>query len=97
MRRAAGVALTASAFFLFIVAVLLNSSALFYMSTAIIATIFASRLQSYLSVRALHFERQAPGEAKVGELVTVEVTVWSNRRIRRPLVYIVDGLPSRLV
>jgi len=97
MRRAAGVALTASAFFLAIVAVLLNSSALFYMSTAIIATIMASRLQSYLSVRGLHFDRQAPGEAKVGELVTVDVTVWSDRRIRRPLVYIIDGLPSRLV
>lgn len=97
VRRAAGITLTASAIFLAMVAVLLNSSALFYMSTAIIATIIASRVQSYLSVRGLHFERHAPSEAKVGELVTVDLTVWSDRRIRRPLVYIVDGLPSRLV
>jgi uncharacterized protein (DUF58 family) len=44
----------------------------------------------------LHFERVAPEKAQVGELVTVEMVVWSDRRIRRPLVSIVDNLPSKM-
>jgi uncharacterized protein (DUF58 family) len=97
MRHAAGVALTTSAMFLAVVAIMLNSGALFYMSTAIIATIMASHIQAYLSVRGLHFDRQAPETAKVGELVTVDITVWSDRRIRRPLISVIDALPSKLV
>lgn len=97
MRHLAGVALTTSALFLFVVALLLNSAALFYMSTAIIATIGASRIQAWLSVRGLHFDRDVPENAKVGELITVDLTVWSDRKIRRPLVSVVDGLPSRMV
>lgn len=96
LRSVAGVALSTSAFFLATVAVMLNSPGLFYMSTALIATIGASRFQAWLSVRGLHFERIAPEKAQVGELVTVEMVVWSDRRIRRPLVSISDNLPSRM-
>jgi len=97
MRQTAGVALTTSAIFLILVALLLNSAALFYMSTAILATILVSRIQAYRSVRDLHFDRFAPDSVKVGELVKVEITVWSDRRIRRPLVILEDLLPKRMV
>lgn len=97
MRNPAGVALTTAALFLVVVAVMLNSNALFYMSTAMIATILASRIQAYLSVRGLRFERTAPEAVPAGELVTVEITVWSERQIRRPLVTIFDNLPGRLL
>src|SRR5579862_9231113 len=97
MRQAARVALTWSAICLVIVALLLNSAALFYMSTAILATIGVSRYQAIRSVRDLHFDRHAPDAVKVGELVKVEITVWSDRRIRRPLVILEDQLPSRMV
>lgn len=96
MRGIAGTALTTSSLFLIIVAVMLNSPQLFYMSTAVIATLGASRFQAWLSVMGLHFERLAPEKASVGELVTVEMLVWSDRKIRRPLVTIVDLLPSRI-
>lgn len=97
MRNAAGVALTTSAAFLLIVAILLGSAALFYMSTSIIVTLAASRLQAWLSVRGLHFDRVAPDKTQVGELSTVEITVWSDRRINRPLVVVQDRLPSKMV
>lgn len=96
LRSVAGVAVSTSAFFLATVAVMLNSPGLFYMATALIATLGASRVQAWLAVRGLHFERVAPEKAQVGELVTVEMVVWSDRRIRRPLVTVVDNLPSRL-
>lgn len=96
IRSVSGVALSTSAFFLATVAIMLNSPGLFYMSTALIATIGASRFQAWLSVKGLHFERIAPEKAQVGELVTVEMIVWSDRRIRRPLVSISDNLPSKL-
>lgn len=96
LRSVAGVAVSTSAFFLATVAVMLNSAGLFYMSTALIATLAASRVQAWLAVRGLKFERVAPEKAQVGELVTVEMVVWSERRIRRPLVTVTDNLPSRL-
>lgn len=96
LRSVAGVAVSTSAFFLATVAVMLNSPGLFYMSTALIATLAASRVQAWLAVRGLKFERVAPEKAQVGELVTVEMVVWSERRIRRPLVSVTDNLPSRL-
>lgn len=96
VRSVAGVALSTSALFLATVAIMLNSPGLFYMSTALIATIGACRFQAWLAVRGLHFERFAPEKAQVGELVTVEMVVWSDRRIRRPLVMISDNLPSRM-
>lgn len=97
MRRTAGLALTVSALFLIIEAVMINSAALFYMSTAMIMTIGASRLQAYLSVQALEFRRVAPGSATIGERVTVEITVSSLKRIRRPLISVADNLPRRLL
>jgi len=97
MRSIAGVAITTSASFLLIVAVLLNSAALFYMSTALIVTLAACRVQAWLSVRGLRFERYVPDTVRVGDKVTVEITAWSERQIRRPLVTIVDHLPPKMV
>src|SRR5688572_18883416 len=96
MRNVAGLALTTAALFLAVIAVLIGASALFYMSTAMVATIGASRLQAWLSVRGLRFEGVAPESVTAGDLVTVEIVVWSERRIRRPLVVIEDNLPPRL-
>lgn len=96
MRRVAGFALNLASLFLLLVAIMLDSSALFYMATALIATLAACRLQAWLSVRGLRFDRVAPEAVKVGELVTVEITVWSEHKIRRPLVAIVDTLPAKL-
>lgn len=96
-RNIAGAALGWSSLFMAVVAVFLNSSALFYMATALIATLGATRLQAWLSVKALRFERISPPSVQVGDLVTVQITVWSERKIRRPLVTIADGLPRRMV
>ncbi len=95
--RIAALALTTAFFFLIVVAIMLNSAALFYMGTALIVTVGASRLQAWLSVRALRFDRVTPERASIGETVTVEIVVWSEKRIRRPLILIEDKLPSRLV
>jgi len=57
----------------------------------------AARLQAYLAVRYLRFERFVPPAVKVGEQTTVEIIVWSERRIKRPLVTITDLIPKRLV
>lgn len=78
-------------------AVLVYSPMLFYMATAIMVTIGAARLQAWLAVRYLRFERYAPPAVKVGEQVTVEIVVWSERELKRPLITIRDHLPSRLV
>lgn len=96
MRNVAGYALTISAGFMALVAIMLDSPALFYMSTALIATILACRLQAWLAVKGLRFERGAPESVRVGDLVTVDITVWSDRRIRRPLVTVVDNLPKNM-
>ncbi len=80
-----------------IMAILVDSPPLFYMVTAVIATLGAAAIQAYLAVRYLRFERTAPPAAQVGEPVTVEITVWSERRIMRPLVTVIDGLPRELV
>jgi uncharacterized protein (DUF58 family) len=96
IRRLASIGVTTSAMFLAVVAVMLNSPNLFYMGTALICTIAACRLQAWLSVRGLKFERVAPESVSVGEVVTVEITVWSEHRIRRPLITIWDNLPPRL-
>jgi len=96
MRRVAGFALSLASLFLLLVAVLLDSSALFYMAAALIATLLGSRLQAWLAVRWLRFERVAPEAVRVGELVTVEITIWSEVKIRRPLVAVIDSLPAKL-
>ena len=97
MRRTAGYGLGFAAFFLSIVSVMVGSPGLFYMGTAVIATILAGRLQAWLSVRYLRIERIAPATASAGELVTVEVLVWSEKKIRRPLIFLNDHLPKRMV
>jgi len=79
------------------VAVMIDTPALFYMATALIALIAACRFQAWLSVKGLRFERVAPESARVGDLVTVEITAWSERKIRRPLVTLRDNLPPRMV
>jgi uncharacterized protein (DUF58 family) len=96
MRSIAGLALGLAASFFAVVAVLLNAPVMFYIGTGLIATIGASRLQAWLSVRALRFDRVAPNQVRVGDLVTVQISVWSERRVKRPLVTVVDNLPARL-
>jgi uncharacterized protein (DUF58 family) len=96
MRRIAGTGLTVSAVFLGIVAVLINAPALFYMSFALIATLGTCYIQSNLATKALRIERIAPKSVHVGELVTVEIIIWSERRIKRPLITILDSVPERL-
>ncbi|MCB0825702.1 MAG: DUF58 domain-containing protein [Armatimonadetes bacterium] len=95
--RYAGIALTFSAMFLVVMAVLVNSPMLFYMATAIIVTLAAAKLQAYLAVRYLKFERFASPAVRVGETVTVEIVVWSERELKRPLVTVRDEIPKRLV
>ncbi|MFZ4506701.1 MAG: DUF58 domain-containing protein [Fimbriimonas sp.] len=97
MRNVAGFALTTASAFLAVVAIMLNSPALFYMATALIATIAACHFQAWLAVRALRFERIAPETARVGDLVTVEIFVWSERKLRRPLITVYDNLPARIL
>ncbi len=77
-------------------AIAVNSPPLFYMATAVIATYGASRLQAWLAVRGLRFERYVPPAVRVGEKVAVQVTVWSERRLKRPLVAIEDALPQSM-
>lgn len=95
--RYAAVALSTASLFLIVMAVLVNSPPLFYMATAIIATLAGSRLQAWLAVRGLRFERSITPAVQVGEPVTVHVIVWSERRLKRPLVSVIDHLPRRLV
>lgn len=97
MNRYASLALSVASMFFMVMAILVNSPPLFYMVTAVLATLGASSLQAWLSVRALRFERFAPPAVQVGEPVTVEITVWSERRIMRPLITVIDMLPRTLV
>lgn len=97
MNRYASLALSVASMFFMVMAILVNSPPLFYMVTAVLATLGASTLQAMLSVRALRFERYGPPAVQIGEPVTVEITVWSERRITRPLVTIIDNLPRTLV
>ena len=76
---------------------MLDSPALFYMGTALIATIGACRFQAWLSVKGLRFDRIAPASVRVGDLVTVQITVWSERKIRRPLIEIRDNRPLKML
>ncbi|HWD40609.1 MAG TPA: DUF58 domain-containing protein [Fimbriimonas sp.] len=96
MRYLAGFALTWASVFLALVAMLIGSPALFYITTALIATIGACHLQAYLAVRGLRVERVAPQSLRVGDLVTIELTVWSTLRIKRTLITVWDNLPRDL-
>ncbi|MEI7576576.1 MAG: DUF58 domain-containing protein [Armatimonadota bacterium] len=66
------------------------------MSFALIATLAACHIQSNMATKALRIERIAPKSVHVGELVTVEIVLWSERKIKRPLVTVDDNLPPRL-
>lgn len=96
MRRVAGTALTVASMFLGVVAVLINAPSLFYMSFALISTIVACNIQSNLATKALRIERIAPKSVHVGELVTIEIVLWSERKLKRPLVTVEDHLPEKL-
>jgi uncharacterized protein (DUF58 family) len=96
VRRVAGTALTVASVFLGVVAVLINAPSLFYMSFALISTIIACNVQSNLATKALRIERIAPKSVHVGELVTIEIVLWSERKLKRPLVTVQDNLPERL-
>lgn len=96
LRNLAGTTISAASVALGIVAIMLNSTTLFYMATAMIVLLLACRLQAWLSVRWLRIERVAPANAQVGDVVTVQMTVWSEKKVRRPLVNITDALPKRL-
>jgi len=96
MRNVAGFALTMSSVFLAVVAVLIQAPSLFYMGTALFALIGGCNLQAWLAVRGLRFDRLAPASVKVGERVTVEISVWGEYRIRRPLITVEDKLPAKL-
>ena len=96
MRRVAGTALTVASMFLGVVAVLINAPSLFYMSFALISTIIACNIQSNLATKALRIERIAPKSVHVGELVTIEIVLWSERKLKRPLVTVEDHLPEKL-
>jgi len=82
--------------FLGVVAVLINAPSLFYMSFALISTIIACNVQSSLATKALRIERIAPKSVHVGELVTIEIVLWCERKLKRPLVTVEDHLPERL-
>ncbi|MBV6459833.1 MAG: hypothetical protein HONBIEJF_02987 [Fimbriimonadaceae bacterium] len=96
MRSVGRSTLVAAALFLAVVAVLINSQQLFFMSTAMIVTLAAARIQSYLAIQGLRVERVVPPAVAVGDTVTVQMTLTSERRIRRPLISIVDSLPGRM-
>lgn len=96
VRRLARLVLTTSALFLLVMAILINSPALFYMATAMAATIAACAFQAYLSVRGLQIQRISPPAVNFGEVVTVSLIVRSERRIKRPLIQVYDKLPARL-
>jgi uncharacterized protein (DUF58 family) len=96
LRHIAGITLGTSATFLLLVAVLINAPGLFFMSTAMLATMGAARLQAWLAVRALRIERLSPPAVRVGDLVSVDLVLWSERRIKRPLVVVHDELPEGL-
>ena len=75
---------------------LINAPSLFYMSFALIATIIACNIQANLATKALRIERIAPKSVHVGELVTIEIVLWSERKMKRPLVTVEDHLPERI-
>jgi uncharacterized protein (DUF58 family) len=97
MRNVAGFALTVSAAFLAVVAIMLNAASLFYMGTALFALLGACHFQAWLAVRGLRFERIAPTSVRVGDWVVVEIIAWSERRVRRPLISVSDNLPVRMM
>lgn len=97
MRNTASLTLIVASAFLAVVALLVNSPALFYMGTALVATIIAARFQARYAVRGLKLTRLAPKLARQGEAVNVTLEIESERKFARPLVLIEDQLPGRLL
>lgn len=96
MRRIAYTALATAALFLSLMAILIDAPALFFMSFALVALLIACNVQSYLSARALKIDRIVPKSVRVNELVTIELVIWSLRKLKRPLVTVQDNVPQRL-
>jgi uncharacterized protein (DUF58 family) len=96
LRRYAVLTISVSAIFLLIVGAFLNTWPLFYMSTVMLVTLVLLKLQAWLAVRGLKFERIAPQLIVAGERVPMRIRVWSTIDIRRPLLLIVDDLPDGL-
>lgn len=97
LRRLAGTALTTAAAFLMVVAIMIDSPALFYMGTAMTVMLLVCRLQAWMGIRWLRFERVASATVTAGELVTMEISCWSEHRVKRPLILIRDRLPKAMV
>jgi uncharacterized protein (DUF58 family) len=97
MRRYTVLVLTTSGIFLMFVGVLTNSQALFYMSTVMLLMLVMMRVQAALATRGLRFERIAPGTVVAGELILMRIRVWSSTKLRRPLLFITDDLPTALL
>ena len=66
------------------------------MSTVMLVTLLLLKLQAWLAVRGLKFERIAPQIVVAGERVTMRIRVWSSIDIKRPLLLIIDDLPNGL-
>ena len=96
MRSYAVLTISVAAIFLLIVGAFLNTWPLFYMSTVMLVTLLLLKLQAWLAVRGLKFERIAPQLVVAGERVGMRIKVWSTIDIKRPLLLIVDDLPEGL-
>ncbi|MEO7454244.1 MAG: DUF58 domain-containing protein [Fimbriimonadales bacterium] len=96
MRSYAVLTISVAAIFLLIVGAFLNTWPLFYMSTVMLVTLALLKLQAWLAVRGLKFERIAPQLVVAGERVGMRIKVWSTIDIKRPLLLIVDDLPEGL-
>lgn len=96
MKNAATLTLTVASAFLAVVALMVNSPALFYMGLALIVTILAAKFQARYAVRDLQISRMAPSTAQIGEPVTVMLGIRSLRKLTRPLLLVQDQVPKRL-
>lgn len=96
MRSYAVLTISVSAIFLLIVGAFLNTWPLFYMSTVMLVTLLLLKVQAWLAVRGLKFERVAPQLVVAGERVGMRIRVWSTIDMKRPLLLIVDDLPEGL-
>ena len=96
LRNVSNIALTTSALFLIVVAIALNSPVLFSMSSAMLGLLGVAHVQARLSTLGLRFRRRPMPTVRQGESVQVEIEVWSDRNMRRPLVMVQDRLPEAL-
>ena len=96
MRSYAVLTISVTAIFLLVVGAFLNTWPLFYMSTVMLVTLVLLKLQAWLAVRGLKFERIAPQLVVAGERVVMRIRVWSTIDMKRPLLLIVDDIPEGL-